>query len=116
MNTFKALLKDLATYPKDMELIFTKSFVTENYYKHFGLMFIISAVIFPLFYYEFHLWQTPTIFILFIGAFMGFAIGFVYEWYMAVFKDCLFDMIDAKMTSYGSLLAFLIGVLFVRIF
>jgi len=35
---------------------------------------------------------------------------------MAVFKDCLFDMLDAKMTSYGSLLAFLIGALIVRIF
>jgi len=116
MSTLKELLKDLSTYPKDMRLIFTKSFVTENYYKHFGLMFLISAVTFPLFYYEFHLWQTPTLFILFIGGFIGFAIGFVYEWIMAVFYDCLFDMIDVKMTSYGSLLAFLIVVLFVRIF
>jgi len=116
MNTLKALIKDLATYPKDMRLIFTKSFVNKNYYKHFGLMFMVSSVTFPLFYYEFHLLQAPTLFILFIGGFLGFAVGFVYEWYMAVFYDCLFDMIDVKMTSYGSLLAFLIGVLFVRIF
>lgn len=97
-------------YVTTAKLFFSKKFITDNYYKHFLLTLLIFT---PLSYYinDFTGWDIYDFipYSMCLGIF-GFTMNFFYEWYMAAYKDCLFDYNDVIFGSYGAIIGAIISI------
>lgn len=73
------VVKGILNYFVSLKFLFSKDFIKENYYKHFGYSVLISFFLI-LFLREFcYLNTTPLLFNLFIGGFTLFIINGVRE-------------------------------------
>ncbi len=105
------LWNNIKKYLTDTTKIFTKDFITKNYYKHLAYSFVLTipSIIFLMHYA--HLADTGLFFQSFIGGFGAYGVNFVREWYYGKFYGAPWDETDLNFGSYGGILGALVGVL-----
>jgi len=108
--------KGIVRYITDIKKIFTKDFITENYYKHLCLSVILA---YPCIWYLFEshgLKNTGTFFQLFIGGFGAYWANWIREWFYGKFYGAPWDDTDINMGSYGGILATILLLIINKIY
>jgi len=113
--TPKMLKQDLLSYFTDLKYFFKKEFIKKNYWKHFFLMFFTVVLSMPFLFFKMHFYQLPFIVAVVICGGFGYLTNFIYEWFMAIYKECLFDFKDVKFGSYGALIGGAVALLLLNI-
>lgn len=107
------VLKGILSYFTSLKLFFSKDFIKENYYKHFGYSIVIGFFLI-LFFREFlYLDTTPLYFNLFVGGFALFTINGLREGKLEDKYGAPFSWNDVFFGSYGGILgAYLCTLIF----
>ena len=99
------LKENIKKYLTDTKYFFDKKFITENYYKHFGISLLLGFPIMWVLSLFSVLMGTGLFFHLCIGGFGAYAVNYLKEWYCGKYLKAPWDITDLNFGSYGGIIA-----------
>jgi hypothetical protein len=89
----------------DMKFFFSKDFINENYYKHFGYSLVLTIPCLWIMLNYMHLADTPFAFHIFVCGFGARGVNFLKEWFHGKKYGAPWSWEDINFGTYGGLLA-----------
>ena len=105
---FNSVLQLIWFYISTVKKIFTKEFITERWYLHLLVSFLIGLPVIRFMLKNMHLATTPFLFQLFIGGLLFLIVNALREGFYSTEHEAPFDSVDVIMGSYGGILSALV--------